>query len=280
MTSLEPQAGDVLLVIPPTDKNGRTSDPISRAIQIFTASPYSHTVLTIGPNSYAEANIAPVGHPDIICFGSAKLQDERSQGSVFHLYRAAEAVEEASLRAAVERYLQRATGPDPEVIFADGAALALALLRYLPALATALPTDERIPRLRSATFWVSEKHGDRRLFCSEFAYRVLRYADRTPAEPLVPVVPIDNVTGLEPDELLNKIWLWVVDMLDLDEDSQQSIQETWDAVRSAYDDERTPTSLDLANYFTPEDFRRSAPYRHIATLGGSDQEWTPACTTG
>lgn len=270
MEHIEPEPGDVLLVEPDPD----TIDSISRTIQIMTKSRFSHGIVALSQGSFAEANIAEPGKPDVRRLSRDDIMTRINEKDTFHLYRPDRPVDAARLEKEVKKLEDRAMGKTPDVIFADGAALSIALLRALHYLRGWWDVRGWRRQLRRAALYVNEQHGDRRLFCTEFAFRVLEGAGCTPQISSTPIVPVDDfpraLVEWQEDQWLGAVWRWLADWLKLDDDSKKDIEQTQQEISKAFAARLAPRTVHPANYFTPQDFALS-PSFHCKVSG-----WQPS----
>lgn len=275
--TIAPKAGDVMLLESSTPFK---QDPWPCLIKRLTKSKFSHSIVVLGQDRFADANPAAKDKGDIQQWGAERLAVTLQKSVGLTLLRpTGQVADEQLLDAAFERLRKKADHQD--VVFSDGAVFALALLRGLQTAPAWMRELGEVRRLRLATLWVMETHGESRLFCSEFVYRALTEAGQQPALPDHPVVPVDDfpTEGLaetSDDEFLRLVHAWLMKWLNLDEDSIRTIQETWDGIRDAYKGHRKPNRIDVGNYFTPQDFAMSGSLRCIATRTHRDPLWVPA----
>lgn len=273
---LVPAAGDVLLLERPDSKDHR----ISKIIREMTGSPYSHTLVVMDTDRVAQATPGEGGASDIQVLDRGGLDALVSAVERIDLFRPNPPVASRDLLdQAVQDFVDRAeapeTGRDPTVMFSMGTATTVAALQLLQRrLADAPESDQAdLKRWQDAYFW-SLENGDSRLFCSEFAHVVL---DRAGQRPELPPMPSLSTGTYPTDEPVREAWigdwfrdLWgrlktrVSDQILHDPDAIKTIDEEWSCVLQAYECERKPARLTIANFFTPADFSWSPSLTRIA----------------
>lgn len=268
--------GDVILLVPPHDQ----PYVVSRGIAFFTRSKYSHVVLALGDGRYADANPCDDEASDICRFDQAEL-DRALHDRSASLYRwVGGPFDPDALSAQVDRHLAEAVGPTRRIRFSDGALVTLWLLRSLARLPLGLRRRLRTDRLRDAALWVTEEQGDARLLCSEFIYRVLRGVGREPAagpEPVVSVANFPLVARLDRSPApaqVDAVDSWLLYRMGLPAGRVITITENLRALAQAWRLRRTPTGIDPANYWTPQDFALSPSFALVADTQPGGTMWT------
>ena len=251
---MKARSGDVLLFTAADD------DPISKTISRVTGSPYSHTAICYGEDQYAHAF---AGADKDVALIDAPALDASAGRREIHLFRPAGASFDAdAMGREVEARRKDAAEPPPgRLTFSDGALAGLAVLRLVA-------SNEPIPwlsrefrdRLRRALV-VALDDGHRRLFCSEFAYRVSAAGGFVPPLPAQPFIPADalkpprGLTGDVLEAVVARVKRWLVRTMQLDADSMLTFAEVWGRVVEAFRrDAQVPKGVAVANFYVPGDF--------------------------
>lgn len=290
---ITPRTGDVILV----EQDG---DPISKLIARFTNSPFSHSIVVLDETTFADAN--PVQDPvpdephrpdagaDIEIFGLDELEKFRQTVKRFVLYRPDDQHADPDLlRHAVDVLEQASRGPDFKTRFSDGAVCGLWILRTLESVGR-IAAQNQLHAATDGLFWALED-GSGRLFCSEFAFRVLDAAGQRPATPKIPTVPTPGFPTDDPPDsavswfdrligFLEMRWRALCAEFGLDEWSWRTFQEVVGRWRYAFEHGLRPGKLERANYFTPADFAQSPSMHTVAQQTKSDSDWVPIPAAG
>ena len=275
--TVEAMPGDVLLF----QAHAANASWISQLIGRITNATYSHSAVALGGDRYSHANsegIAADGLPndDVVPLPPSLLTkvSARRQIDMFRPGSPLDAARAMAFAEASEKASRRKGGGDPEV-FSVGALAGLALLRYVA-------SDKPFPfpldrdRLRRALVSALDD-GQRRLFCSEYVYRVSVVGGFTPELPADPFLPDPILSWIGPEgapfQLLLR-WLewWFAEKLDIDRDALMTVREVIAATELAYEcNEPRTIPVDRANFFTPRDFEASPAYTTVATW--TDGRW-------
>ncbi len=286
-----PQPGDILLLERPP--SGHNPD-ISKLIRDATHSPYSHILVALGDDQYAEATSGDNGRSDINCLDARQLDERVNQVVRVDLFRGSDPpVDRQRLVEAVSEFANRARPGQPaQVRFSLGSAACLAMLQRVQRQirddslgqtqgehgSTPVPegswTDQGLvhldlERLQRALFWALE-NGDSQLFCSEFAHVVLNQAGRRTRLPQKPALDTGGYPTDEPIAVLGirdhilRIAQSLSRTVLHDENAIETIFAEAVRVIGAYLLKLSPARLTIATYFTPADFSRSPTYGRIA----------------
>jgi hypothetical protein len=266
MTPEELEPGDVLLLDPSDLTHG-----ISKVIVDRTGSPFSHAMVAVGPGLVVDA--ATLGEQDITYTDGPGLVDLLTRYDLAAVYRGTNRPDHTRLRDVCAHYVAASkAGPDRPV-FSVGDLAGLAALQILATPSVDLPIDTELRvRLRNAFAAALDSGGGRRLFCSEFVYRVLAESGVPPQLPAKPFIPKDTFPlGIEQT---GGRWAWqflkrVRDWLgDLDVDSYLTIVHVGRSVIRHFRDRTPPPATpDWANFYTPADFAAAGSgFTHVGDI--------------
>ncbi len=297
-SEFEPRAGDVILI-----DHGEGSGPVSSLIRQITESPYSHTILVLGPDRFTDAFEGATGpfverKADIEIWDTAAGWFAEPTCDLYRLPSARPAPDPTLLENTAREFVKRATpltepiedDADPTVEFNTGDMAGLAVLRGLMLLEQRPDLDpdrrESIVKCRRAAFKVLNK-GDTRLFCSEYVYRVLTSSGARPLLGERPFIPVDGYRTDQPGlielDLFDSIAAWLrrswEDIMEFAVRLQAlpsqalEIGQVLDDIRHAYDDPSPDPILERANFVVPNDF--IIDRIHVATRTKERAAWGP-----
>ncbi len=274
---MEAEPGDIVLVA-----RLKGAAWVSKAIQRYTGSWYSHALVALGDGRYAHAIPAPGG--SVVVLDEAQLSRLITSGPVYDLFRPAAPPDPGRLEAAVAELHARARADAPKrespcgfisalpaAVFSDGNLVALGALKFFENHPNAL----RLPyarRLRNALL-VAAEDGEGRLLCSGFVHRVLDLAGARPAAP-PPGAAFLDLTDFPTDELpmlgppavyewlRRKLW----ETLDFDPLALRTCEEVAHVVACHFGRQTpVPEPLHRANFTTPGDLGLSPSLRKVAS---------------
>lgn len=292
-SEFEPRAGDVILI-----DHGEGGGLVSKTIRGVTKSPYSHTILALGPDLFTDAFEGATGpfvkrEADIERWPLAAGWLDRPTCDLFRLPPGRPTPDPALMLDAVTEYERRAkkieSAPDG-IEFDTGAMAGLAILRGLMTLERRADLDpeilESIVKFRRATFKVLN-NSDTRLFCSEYVYRVLTDGGSRPQLGDRSFISVDGYRTDESRLLefdpFGAIAKWIrgawKEILGFAErvlalpSEGLEIGDVLARIRDAYDDPAPDPVLERANFVAPTDFE--VDRIHVATRTPQTKAWGP-----
>lgn len=276
---MHPVSGDVLLVA-----RLRQAGWVSRLIQKYTVSWYSHALVALGDGRFAHA-VPGKDEAVRIVASDTELKQLIKWGSVYDLYRPDRPPQTAALLESVAHFQSKdfrarevRTNPcerissQPGYIFSDGDLLALLLLRLCQKSSLA---DESATRRLINAIVAAVEDAQGRLFCSGFVHRVLEAGGSRPVAgpPSSAFVDLsDFITDepvlrtMGPSALFDRLVEMLQGMTDMNPHSLPTCREVAAAVLCHHGRETpVPEPLHMANFFTPSDLGISPSLTKIAS---------------